>query len=89
MQSQLDCKSRRHTVKGLAIDTENFRGAFAVAACGIQNVENVTTFQFVEARQSRKEIGKIVGREVAVCPCLSLRDEFKKATENFCVRLST
>ena len=52
---QIDFKSRRHAVEGLAVDAENFRGSLSIAAGRVEHVENVAPLQFVQARQSRKE----------------------------------
>ena len=61
LQSKFNFKARRHAVEGLAVDTENFRGAFTIATGSLEDVENVAALQFVQTRQSGKEIGKIVG----------------------------
>ena len=61
LQSKFDLKSRSHAVESLAVDAEDFGGALTVAPSGFEHVENVAPLQFVQARQSRKEVGKIVG----------------------------
>ena len=61
LQSKFDFKSRRHAVESLAVDAENFRGAFSIAAGRLENVKNVASLQFIQARQSGEEIAKVVG----------------------------
>jgi hypothetical protein len=41
LQSKFDFKARGHAVKSLAVDAENFRGAFSIASGRVENVENV------------------------------------------------
>ena len=61
LQSKFDFKSRRHAVESLAVDAENFSGALSITAARVEHVKNVAPLQFVQARQSGEEIGKIVG----------------------------
>src|SRR5258705_3539065 len=61
LQSKLDFKSCRHAVESLAVDAENFGGAFSIATGRVENVENVAPLKFVQARQSGKEIAKVIG----------------------------
>ena len=61
LQAKFDSKARGHAVEGLAVDAEDFRRAFPIATRRFEDVENVAAFQFVEVRQSGKEVGEIVG----------------------------
>ena len=39
-----------HAVEGLAVDAEDFGGAFAIVAGGFENVEDVASLDLIEIR---------------------------------------
>src|SRR3569832_895568 len=61
--AEVNLVSGGHAVEGFAVDAEDFGGALAVVAGGVQNVEDVAALDFVEVRQAGKEFGEIVCRE--------------------------
>src|SRR3569832_32433 len=61
--AEVDLVSGGHAVEGLAVDAEDFGGALAVVAGGLEDVEDVAALDFAEARQAGKEFGEIVCRE--------------------------
>ena len=61
LQSEFDFKSRCHAVESLAVDAEYLGGALSITSGRFENVENVAPLKFVQARQSGKEIAKVIG----------------------------
>jgi len=59
--AQIDAKPFRHPVERAAIDPERFRRARAIAADGLQHVEQVAAFQLVERRQSLGLVSHVPG----------------------------
>jgi len=47
---ELDLEAGGHAVKGFAVDAEDFGGALAVVAGGVQDEEDVAALDFVEIR---------------------------------------
>src|ERR1700752_1145821 len=46
--SELNLESRRHAVKRLAIDAENFRGAFAIVSSGFEHGKDVAPLDLIQ-----------------------------------------
>ena len=60
---EFDFKAGGHAVECFAIDAEDFGGALAVVAGGVEDVEDVAALDFVEVRKAGKKFGEIVCRE--------------------------
>ena len=60
---KFDLKARGHAVEGLTVDAEDFGGAFAIVAGGIEDVEDVAALYLVEIGETGKDSGEIVGGE--------------------------
>ena len=58
--SEFNLKSRRHAIKRLAVDAEDFGGAFTIVAGGFEYVEDVATLDLIEIRQAGKELIDVV-----------------------------
>ena len=46
--TKLDLKARGHAIERLAIDAEDFGGAFSIVTGGFENVEDVASLNLVE-----------------------------------------
>ena len=49
---KFNLKSRRHSIKGFAVDAEDLGGAFTIVAGGVEHVEDVAALDFIEIRQA-------------------------------------
>jgi hypothetical protein len=56
---EFDFVARGHAVESLAVDAEDLGGALAVVAGRVEDVEDVTSLDFVQIRQTRKQLLEI------------------------------
>src|ERR1700754_1073927 len=75
--SELNLKPCGHAIKRLAIDAEDFRGAFAIVPGRLEHVKDVASLDLVEVRQAGKDFGKIVCGEWWQLICLLKTNTFR------------
>ena len=60
---ELDLEPGGHAVEGFTVDAEDLRGALAVVAGGVEDVEDVTALDLIEIWQTGKKFLEIVRGE--------------------------
>ena len=66
---ELDLKPGRHSIEGFAVDAEDFGGALAVVAGGVQDKEDAAALDFVEVGETGKELREIISQRQTRAGC--------------------